>query len=108
MSTTTMALNETHLHLHLSSWGLDDKSFLFVKFATIRKMPLNRNPSQVVKIYVQIIGGEVGVALLFAPKIGLLCLTLKKVKLVFLLVAELLVKAQKTYIRKLMKMNLRF
>jgi hypothetical protein len=103
-----MALNETHLHLHLSSWGLNDKSFLFVKFATTRNMALNRDPSQVVEVYVQIIGGKVGVALLFASKIGLLCLTPKKVKLVFLLVAELLVKAQQNYIRKLMKMSSRF
>jgi hypothetical protein len=39
-----------------------------VKFVSIGKMPLNLNPSQVVEVYVQIIGGEVGVALLFAPK----------------------------------------
>jgi len=103
-----MALNETHLHLHLSSLGLDDKSFLFVKFITTRKMPPNLDPSQVVEVYVQIIKGEVGVTSLFAPKIGLLCLSLKKVKLVFLLVTQLLVKTQKTYIRKLMKVRLKF
>jgi hypothetical protein len=71
-------------------------------------MPLNLDPSQVVEIYVQIIRGEVGVALLFAPKIGLLCLSSKNVRLVFLLVAQLLVNTQKTYIRKLMKVRLRF
>jgi hypothetical protein len=82
-----MALSETHLHLHSSSWGLDDKKNLFVKFVTIGKMPLNLDLSQVVEVYVQIIGGKVGVALLFAPKIGLLCLSPKKVRLVFLLAA---------------------
>jgi hypothetical protein len=77
--------------LHSSSWGFDDKSVFFVKFITIEKMPLNLDPSQVVKIYVQIIGGKVGVASLFAPKIGLLCLSPKKVRLVFLLATQLLV-----------------
>jgi len=82
-----MALSETHLHLHLSSWGLDDKSFLFVKFVTTRKMLLNLNLSQMVEVYVQIIGRKVGVTLLCGPKIGLLCLSPKKVRPMFLLVA---------------------
>jgi short subunit fatty acids transporter len=71
-------------------------------------MVLNLDFSQVVEIYVQIIGRKVGVASLFAPKIGLLCLSLKKVRPLFLLVAQLLVKTQKTYIRKLMKVRLKF
>ncbi len=71
-------------------------------------MHLNLDLSQVVAVYVQIIGRKVGVALLFAPKISLLCLSPKKVRLVFLLATQLFVKTQKTYIRKLMKVRLRF
>jgi hypothetical protein len=50
-----MDLSETHLHTHSSFLGLDDKSFLFIKFITTGKMPLNLNPSQVVEVYYQII-----------------------------------------------------
>jgi hypothetical protein len=54
-------------------------------------MPLNLDPSQVVEIYVQIIGGKMGVGSLFTPKIGLLCLSPKKVRLVFFLATQLLI-----------------